>query len=399
MDLRNKYTLTAALALAVAACREVAAPPAASVARDSAGVRVVENARAADETGAAWSLGEAVVDVGGGPEGDFFNVVGGALLPDGGFAVGVGGLAQVRFYDAPGGLRATLGGPGDGPEEFRLMGALGGVGGDTVWVYDYGAARLSLLTPADGFVRSVTLTPPLGAGMVLGKRADGSVIVAQMWGTPGGTEAEGLVRDPAVYARYGPDGVLLDTIGLFPGREVLHRLEDGRMTMVAVPFARVASHALLGDDLVVGDQVRREIAIVAVDGANTTLIRWAGPSLGITAHDVEAWKEGVLTSAAESERPSLRAYLSEIPFPDVRPAYGRILTDAEGAIWVADPTFPGEDARAWQVFDAGGRWLGAVRVPERFRLLDVGRDRVLGVARDELDVERIEVRRLERPVA
>ena len=36
-------------------------------------------------------------------------------------------------------------------------------------------------------------------------------------------------------------------------------------------------------------------------------------------------------------------------------------------------------------------------MPERFRLLAVGDDRVLGVTRDALDVERLEVRRLLRP--
>jgi hypothetical protein len=272
------------LAVAVAACGDAGAPTPASVARDSAGVRIVENARAADETGRAWSVGEIVAAVGGGPDGDLFNVVGGALLPGGGFAVGVGGLGEVRFYDATGGQPAIYGGPGDGPEEFSLMGSLGGAGGDTVWVYDYGSTRLSLLTPNEGFVRSVTLTPPLGAGMVLGRRGDGSLIVAQMWGTPGGDgpDAEGVVRDPAVYARYGPDGALGDTIGLFPGREVLHRLENGRMTMVALPFARVASHALLGDDLVVGDQVRREVTVVD-GGRPSALVRWTGPSLQVTA--------------------------------------------------------------------------------------------------------------------
>jgi hypothetical protein len=397
MKIPGRRVRSTALALAVAACGDAGAPSPASVARDSAGVRVVENARAA---GGAWSLGDAVVAVGGGPEGDFFNVVGGALLPDGSFAVGVGGLSEVRFYDATGEPRARFGRPGDGPGEFSLMGSLGGAGGDTVWVYDYGSTRASLLTPDDGFVRSVTLAPPLGAGMVLGRQADGSLIVAQMWGTPGGDgpEAEGLVRDPAVYARYGPEGALTDTIGLFPGREVLHRLENGRMTMVAVPFARLSSHALLGDDLVVGDQVRRELAIVG-GGRTTALVRWAGPSLRITARDVEAWKEATMASAAESERPSVRAYLAEVPFPDVRPAYGRILTDPEGAIWVADYALPGEDAPRWEVFDGDGRWLATVDVPRRFRVLAVGADRVLGVARDELDVERVEVRRIRRPAA
>jgi len=146
----------------------------------------------------------------------------------------------------------------------------------------------------------------------------------------------------------------------------------------------------------VGDQVRRQIAIVA-GGRTTTLVRWAGSTLQITAGDVEAWKEGVMGSAAESELPSLRAYLSEIPFPDVRPAYGRILADSEGAIWVGDFALPGQNAPRWRVFGADGRWLATVDVPNRFRVLAVGTDRVLGVARDELDVERVEVRRLQRP--
>jgi len=170
------------------------------------------------------------------------------------------------------------------------------------------------------------------------------------------------------------------------------------MTMVALPFARVASHALLGDDLVVGDQVRREIAIVD-GGRPTAVVRWTGPSLEVTARDVDAWKQGTIASAAESERPSVRAYLSEVPFPDVRPAYGRILTDSQGAIWVAEYALPGEDAPRWHVFDGDGRWLATVEVPARFRVLAVGADRVLGVTRDELDVERIEVRRLSRPSA
>ena len=50
----------------------------------------------------------------------------------------------------------------------------------------------------------------------------------------------------------------------------------------------------------------------------------------------------------------------------------------------------------WQVLDGTGRWLGAVRMPERFRPHAVGSDWIAGVTRDAFDVERVEVRTLDR---
>ena len=45
--------------------------------------------------------------------------------------------------------------------------------------------------------------------------------------------------------------------------------------------------------------------------------------------------------------------------------------------------------RGWGLFDVDGRWLGSLSLPPRFRLTDVEEDRILGVWRDELDVERV----------
>jgi hypothetical protein len=312
-------------------------------------------------------------------------------------AVAADGTSQVRFYDVDGTLLGAWGGRGDGPGEFRLLAGIGHAGGDTVWADDYGTARVSLLTAEAGVVASVALRPRLSAGVVVGRRADGSVVVGQLWGSPaaGAPEVEGLVRQASVYARYAPDGGLVDTIGLFPGREVLHRMEGARMTMGAAPFARTSSHALLGDDLVVGDQVDRELSVVG--GGSELRVRWRGPSLEVGAREVAAWKEAQVAEADAADRPSVRAYLAEVPVPERRPAYGRVLAGTGGCLWVAAYAHPGEDPDRWEVFDGEGRHLGGVGMPARFRLLDVAEDRVLGVTRDALDAERIEVRRLVRP--
>jgi hypothetical protein len=51
----------------------------------------------------------------------------------------------------------------------------------------------------------------------------------------------------------------------------------------------------------------------------------------------------------------------------------------------------------WIVFDSDGRWLGAVEVPPNGRVSEIGADYVLGVWRDELDVERVQMFELIKP--
>jgi hypothetical protein len=78
------------------------------------------------------------------------------------------------------------------------------------------------------------------------------------------------------------------------------------------------------------------------------------------------------------------------------PFYQAALADAEGNLWVQDFS-PGEPPAGWSVFDPEGRFLGAVAMPDRFRPQQIGDDFILGVARDELDVERVQLYALEKP--
>jgi hypothetical protein len=382
------------LATVTAACGDPidsSAGPA-SVVRDSAGIRMVENVRPHWGAGEEWKVGEPRMTIGGDPNDDLFSVAGAALLPDGQVAVAVAGTSEVRIYRPDGRLGHAWGGPGDGPEEFRLLARMGRAGGDTLWVHDYGHSRITWLSPDDGFLGALTLAPPLSAGMVTGRRSDGSFVMGQMWGTPppGATVSEGLAREAAAYVAYGPDGTPRDTLTLEPGREVMHRREGERMTMGSVPFAHHASDALLGDALVVGDQVTRNFRIWGRGGV-TSVVRWTGPSLELGDEEVRAWTEEAVADAPEAERPSVRAWYADLPTPEMKPAYDRFLPDPTGALWVAEYAARGEPTR-WDVFDDQGRWMGPVMVPLGFRLLEIGVDEVVGVVRDHLDVERVEVR-------
>ena len=88
-----------------------------------------------------------------------------------------------------------------------------------------------------------------------------------------------------------------------------------------------------------------------------------------------------------------------IPDPATFPEIGEVLTDTEGCLWVLDFPRIGDDetrVKAPGVFDSTGQWLARVRLPPRFQLLDVGRDYILGIRRDSLDVQFVELYDLRR---
>ena len=90
--------------------------------------------------------------------------------------------------------------------------------------------------------------------------------------------------------------------------------------------------------------------------------------------------------------------LEAAPIPDHMPAFSWLLTDPRGHLWVRTYPAPYEDvAQEWSLFDRDGIWLANVRMPERFGVLQVEEDVVLGVWRDSLDVQHFRVYGLDWP--
>lgn len=66
----------------------------------------------------------------------------------------------------------------------------------------------------------------------------------------------------------------------------------------------------------------------------------------------------------------------------------------QGHLWVRQPGEPGGPV-AWIVYDLEARPIGRVTTPAGFEIHEIGRDYVLGVGRDEMDVEYVEFYTLE----
>jgi hypothetical protein len=80
-----------------------------------------------------------------------------------------------------------------------------------------------------------------------------------------------------------------------------------------------------------------------------------------------------------------------LPRAETKPWLQQLLVGRNGRVWVKEwePFWRDAESSWWGLFDVDGRWLGSLSLPPRFRLTDVEEDRILGVWRDELDVERV----------
>jgi hypothetical protein len=98
-----------------------------------------------------------------------------------------------------------------------------------------------------------------------------------------------------------------------------------------------------------------------------------------------------------------RKLADDMVYPQYHPVHARMLIDPVGRLWVEQPQTepPWSEAidysavrpspTTWDVFSTTGVWLGSVQFPARFRVLEIGADYIAGVAKDETDVERVQV--------
>jgi hypothetical protein len=91
--------------------------------------------------------------------------------------------------------------------------------------------------------------------------------------------------------------------------------------------------------------------------------------------------------------------IADLTAPGAFPTYTRLVADTYGHLWAERFTPPGESGSRWAVFDAEGAFLGHVAMPDDLEVTEIGADYVLGIHRDELDVERVRLHAIERPEA
>ncbi len=376
------------------------------VVRDSAGVRIVENTRPAWAEGEGWRVAaEPLVDIGGADEEPAyqFGWVAGVLgLPDGRIVVADAQANELRFFDEAGRSLKTAGGEGGGPGEFQALIRILRLPGDSVGAWDARLSRLSVFSPAGDFVRARIIEPPTKEMFVRaeGVFTDGSVLVSPDGSREYGPETE-VARDTVALMRYTAGGARVDTVGRFPGTQQFstHGTDNGGWAArVAVPFGLDTFRAVHGDRFFVADNARYEVSVRDADGRLLRLFRAPHRAEPLTADEVKRYRDDQLASASGGsfERTIQERILAAMQFPETKSAFADMRVDRTGAVWLREHSVESGAGARWTVFAEDGTLLGAVEVPAGLRVLDIGADYVLGVWKDELDVEHVRLHRLTR---
>jgi hypothetical protein len=362
--------------------------------RDSAGISVIEYPEALVAP-ADWtlSLQDAVR-----AQGEFARVRHGTVFTDGHFVVADGDSRSLRFHASDGALLTAVGRAGGGPGEFQDISSLSRWPGDSLLAWDLQQRRLTVFdargTMARSFALSTTAEVPFGN--VQGAFADGSMLTIGF--VAGGGPEPGRTRSQSPVHRFARDGSL-DTVYPFvtSGEAFFTLFENGGFSVTSALFARSTTVHAGPSLLVEADNDAFTLRLRTPAGALQRIIRRVGTTPSITPAMRQAVIEYTLgTLASDAARERNRPVYEAMPLPATTPAFGRVHVDRLDHVWVeAYEPVPGATS-AWWVFAPEGSLVARATMPQRLTPLEIGADYLLGVHRDELDVEEVVVARLTR---
>jgi len=396
----RRFSMVVLGCAALAACGKER-PPSYVSERDSAGITIVESTAPRWGTVARWSVdSEPLLDLstsGTGETHEFYRVADAIRLGDGSIAVANAGSSEVRFYSSAGVFIKSVGREGEGPGEFQRVSSIDRFRGDSLEVFDYLARRVTVLGPEWEVSRVISLQlpflwklHPLGDTTLLSMLIWPSVLVEE--------GDEGLVRVPVPVVRFSLTGAVIDTVAMAAGGEELRVRGEHGFSSARPLFGKNSQLAVHGERFYLGAAEQMQYRIFAPDGTLERIVRVPDYDLTLSHDQLQAERDAIL---GDEPSPRARSYVADLPVPEEKPAYSALLVDARGCVWAAEHV--GEvtgwlamDPRKWEVFGADGEWLGSVLSPRRFTVFEIGDDYVLGVFRDDMDAEHVQLLRLHR---
>jgi hypothetical protein len=379
----------------------------AAQARDSAGIRIIENPRSA---GLGLSLTRDPIVQIGHQDGEAYQlsrVAGAVRLADGTIVVADGGSSQLRFYDSTGKHLKNVGRNGSGPGEFQRLQVLVKVKGDTLLAGGMFGEQ-SVFSPQGTFIRQTRPGEPPGGlppgprPIMMGALDDQArimVAIGPQLPHPSGAERW---ADSALMFIVDRDAAKVRSLGRLPYMAFV-RTSGGGRGMAPPWFGPVMSFATDGREIFVGFPTEYSINVYSADGALERIIRRAWSPVKVKSSDIDTYVEGwakrwIKETGAEGER--RKRGLRADPYADVVPAFSELIAATDGRLWVREPNLADAPASGslngvslvpstWNVFEANGRWSDDVTMPARFKPTDIGPHHILGIARDSDGVEMV----------
>lgn len=391
--------LASSLALAALAIVSVGCAP------DPSEESAAESASAASVQAALTLAADPTFVLGGievpAPE-QFGSLNGVATMPDGSLWVMEWQTRELRHFDPSGAHLRTVGGPGDGPGEFRNPTLVGVGPGDSLFVVDQGIGRATVFSGAGDVGRTApffnVFELPLQGMAVL---EDGSVAARVSMPIFVGRMGVGeITPDSGAVVRIRHPEV--DTVGWYHSTRSIYT--GGRPVSQQIRFTGTDAIASAGDRILAtsgSEFVVRDLAAGTIPFRADRQPRPVGDSLldAIRAEFAVRYSDPGVGETALTVIDEQREHR-----PTHTPAYDMLLVSPSGQVWARPWAagnvphifggYPRPDPDRWDVFAPYGEHLGYVETPGRLTVQAVGDGFVIGSRIDDLgvvSVERLEI--------
>lgn len=354
----------------------------------------------------AWTIASQPLMVIGGLEadanGEFAAIVDVVRGPDGTFAIVDAMLSSISFHSPDGALIAVTGRRGEGPGEFRrITGALADPQG-RLFVFDQGHQRITEFTFDGTRVGDTRLTRGAADRRIggVGRFPHGSWYAweADQMLASGFDE---LARDTVGYYRFA-DGEVGELLGRVPGR-----VSTEFKVFLGGPAIR---HALYsprplgvgwGECLLVGTSDVPELRILDGTGADVGTLSLETTAEPTTREHRDQWASSTVADAGDEagflQRMLVRSTGRRVRMAERVPFAHTVIVDDLGYIWAQRFRPPeGEGGAEWQVFTETGAMAGTVTLHDRFRVMEISSDEIVGVQTGGLGEEEVRVYALDR---
>lgn len=322
----------------------------------------------------------------------FGRIAGAVRLSTGEIFVADWRTLEVRLFSTSGQLLNTAGQFGAGPGDFRTIKSVRLCGGDSAFVYDPSLRRISVYAPNGTYTRAID---------VRGWSVEGAP-PHDFWCNPTGVlsilhqsaakpTGIGPRRPPVAITTVDRKGIVV-RLGQFPGPE---RYFEGR-TDIPRPFGKQTSAVMSSNAIFVGTGDGFDILKFALNGTllgSVHTIKRA--QVPIRSEDIHRFIEIQVARRPGQRGREARAGFGALEYPKVFPPYAALVIDVLNNLWVESFPVPGRE-REWTVYSDSGVPVAQLRVDAAYQILEAGRDYVLGIWRDELEVEYVRVYKLQK---
>ncbi|MEP6832780.1 MAG: 6-bladed beta-propeller [Gemmatimonas sp.] len=308
----------------------------------------------------------------------FATVAGAHRYVDGRIVVADSKAKELLMFGADGKFVRTIARSGSGPGEFQAFDQLISAGGDTLAVWDWRTRHLTYFGESGQVLRTGALTPLAasngqvspGVPTPIGRFVDGSLL-AERPRSDKRKEITNMAEDFVTY--YVLAGGSAKSIGDFYSKQwwtFYHA--NGNSSFGPGPFSRLGSIATGPSSFFVSDALRFDVTEYDRNGAVIRILRIRRAPIPATYDLITQYKRDF----KETDEKQDAEVIKWMPFPKTLPTFKQLIRDNDGRIWASQYNVNPSSSR-YDVFDAGGRWLGAITFPSNSTLLEAGKDWVL----------------------